>query len=57
MTMTAAITGIADSPLGTQTRSTTQICVDVASVTHEGEPKWMCFTHDKLPAQLAEVSR
>lgn len=34
-----------------------QICVDAASVTHEGEPKWLCFTHDKLPAQLAEVSR
>ena len=32
-----------------------QICVDAASVTHEGESKWLCFTSPRMPARLAQV--
>jgi hypothetical protein len=33
-----------------------QICVDAASVAHEAEPRWLCFSSNVPPAAVAEVT-
>ena len=34
-----------------------EVCVDVASLTHESPARWLCFASTDLPPTIAEVSR